>query len=135
YAAYQAPATGGRGGGEDDHQAGVSARALHLSRSLRRDSGTGADSDLRGAWRIRRVIGTARNETRRVALADRVLFANRWWLRLRGLLFRPPLGPGDGMLLVPCRAVHMAGMRYPIDVVFVGPHGRVVAVYPGLAPG
>lgn len=78
---------------------------------------------------------SARNRTRHATLAQRVMVADSWWLRLRGLLFRPPLGPGDGLMLVPCRAVHMAGMRYPIDVVFLGPDGAVVALYPDLPPG
>lgn len=77
----------------------------------------------------------ARNATRGVSLGDRVILADRWWLRLRGLLFRPPLSPGEGLLLAPCRAVHMAGMRYPIDVAFLTAGGEVVALYPALEPG
>ena len=77
----------------------------------------------------------ARNATRGVPLGDRVIVADRWWLRLRGLLFRAPLEPGEGMLLAPCRAVHMAGMRYAIDVAFLTADGAVVALYPGLEPG
>jgi hypothetical protein len=64
-----------------------------------------------------------------------VILADRWWLRLRGLLFRPQLGPGEGLLLAPCRAIHMAGMRYPIDVAFLTADGEVVALYPRLEPG
>lgn len=54
--------------------------------------------------------------------------------RLRGLLGRPPLRPGQGMLLRPCRQVHTFFMRYPIDVVFLARDGRVAALTPGLAP-
>lgn len=81
-----------------------------------------------------RLVG-ARNATREVFLGDRVILADRWWLRLRGLLLRPPLRPGEGLLLAPCRAVHMAGMRYPIDVAFLSADGEVVALYPRLEPG
>ena len=38
-------------------------------------------------------------------------------------------------MLEPCKAVHMVGMRYPIDVVFVDRQGGVVATYHGLQPG
>jgi uncharacterized protein len=31
--------------------------------------------------------------------------------RLRGLLGRPPLAPGEGLLLVPAASVHTCGMR------------------------
>ena len=74
------------------------------------------------------------NATRGRTLGERVGLADRWWLRLRGLLGRPPLAPGEGMLLTPCRAVHMYGMKYPLDVAFLDPHGEVVAAYHGLAP-
>ncbi len=68
-------------------------------------------------------------------LGDRIGIADRWWLRLRGLLGRPGLPHGEGLLLDPCRAVHMLGMRFPIDVAFLDPGGAVVAVYHALAPG
>ncbi len=77
----------------------------------------------------------ARNATRGTTLAVRALVADRWWLRLRGLHFRPPLAHGDGLLLTPCPAVQMFGMRYAIDVVFLTPEGQVAALYPDLAPG
>lgn len=65
----------------------------------------------------------------RVGLADSAL------LRLRGMLGRPAPGPDEGLLLLPCRAVHMMGMRYALDVAFLDREGRVVAAYPDLAPG
>jgi uncharacterized protein len=68
-------------------------------------------------------------------LGDRILHADSWLTRLRGLLGRPEPGPGEGLMLTPCRSVHMFGMRYPIDVAFLDRAGVVVATYPGLAPG
>jgi uncharacterized membrane protein (UPF0127 family) len=68
-------------------------------------------------------------------LGDRIGVADRWWLRLRGLLGRPGLARGEGLLLDPCRAVHMLGMRFPLDVAFLDASGAVVAVYHALAPG
>jgi len=68
-------------------------------------------------------------------LGTRIAVADRWWLRLQGLLGWPPLGAGAGLLLTPCRAVHMFGMSYPVDVAFVNRRGAVVAVYHRLAPG
>ncbi len=75
------------------------------------------------------------NLTRSRTLGTRVALANRWWPRLRGLLFRPPLRSGEGLLLAPCRAVHTYGMKYPIDVAYLDASGRIVALYPSLAPG
>ena len=77
----------------------------------------------------------ARNMARGTLLGGRVQVADRWWLRLRGLLGRTGLAEGEGLLIEPCRAVHMSGMKFAIDVAFLGRDGAVVAVYPGLAPG
>ena len=70
-----------------------------------------------------------------VSLGTRVRFANTWWTRLRGLLGSPPLAAGEGLLIEPCRGVHMFGMRYPIDVAFLDRTGRVVGICRALAPG
>lgn len=37
-------------------------------------------------------------------------------------------------MLSPCRAVHMFGLRFPLDVIFLDRDGVVVATYPGLRP-
>jgi uncharacterized protein len=75
------------------------------------------------------------NPRRGTVLGDRILHADSWLTRLRGMLARPAPGAGEGLMLTPCRAVHMFGMRYPIDVAFLDPTGVVVAIYPGLGPG
>jgi len=75
------------------------------------------------------------NLTRGRRIGDRVRLADRWWSRLRGLLGRGPLDTGEGLLLAPCRAVHMFGMRYPLDVAFLDGTGAVLAIYHRLAPG
>jgi hypothetical protein len=77
----------------------------------------------------------AENADRGTQLGSQIGRANRWWLRLRGLTGREALCEGEGLLLEPCRAVHMLGMRFPIDVAFLAPDGSVVALYHGLAPG
>lgn len=75
------------------------------------------------------------NVSRGTVLADRVRVADTWTGRLRGLLGRRGLAPGEGLLLTPCRAVHTFGLRYPIDVVYVARDGRVVLVQGGMLPG
>lgn len=60
------------------------------------------------------------------AVAERVYWFDTFGLRLRGLLARPALQPGEGALLVPCRSVHCLGMRYTIDAVYLSPDGEVL---------
>jgi uncharacterized membrane protein (UPF0127 family) len=75
------------------------------------------------------------NRVRDRELGARIGVADRWWLRLRGLGGRAGLEPGEGLLLRPCRAVHMMGMKFPLDVAFLDAGNRVVARYPRLSPG
>jgi uncharacterized membrane protein (UPF0127 family) len=74
------------------------------------------------------------NKTRGGLLGDRVGVADTMWRRVRGFLGRSRPSTGDGLLLSPCRAVHMYGVSYSLDVLFLDRHGEVIAVYPGLAP-
>lgn len=68
-------------------------------------------------------------------LADRCMVADRRWSRLRGLLGRSALSPGEALLIRPCHGIHMVGMRFAIDAVFLDGEGVVLALFPGLAPG
>jgi uncharacterized membrane protein (UPF0127 family) len=74
------------------------------------------------------------NKTRDSVLGAKVLLADNWWLRARGFLGRPMPQAGEGLFLSPCRAVHMIGMRYPLDVIFLDRNGGVVAAYESLRP-
>ena len=51
------------------------------------------------------------------------------------MLARPRPQRGEGLLLTPCRSIHMVGMRYPLDVAFLDRTGAVVAIYASVAPG
>jgi uncharacterized protein len=75
------------------------------------------------------------NPARGRVLGTRVGVADWWWLRLRGLSGRAELVPGEGLLLKPCRAVHMMGMKFPLDVAFLDAGNRVIALYAPLSPG
>jgi len=68
-------------------------------------------------------------------IAERLQAAHTHWTRLRGLLGTRRLETGQGLWLKPCRQVHMLGMRYPLDVVFLDDELVVVRAISGLAPG
>jgi len=61
--------------------------------------------------------------------------ATTFWTRLRGLLGRKKIAPGEGIWLIPCRQVHMFGMRYPLSVWFLDQTGMVCAIIDELEPG
>lgn len=63
----------------------------------------------------------------------RIHVAERFPARARGLIGRA-LGEEEGMLLIPCSAVHTFGMRYAIDVVFLDDANRIRAIFPALPP-
>ena len=48
------------------------------------------------------------------------------WQRMRGLLGRPPLQPGQALLIAPCGGVHTIGMRHALDIVFLDAGCRIV---------
>jgi uncharacterized protein len=54
--------------------------------------------------------------------------------RMKGLLGRRSMAPGEGLLLQPAGSVHTAFMRFPIDVVFLDRDHRVLRVAPNVAP-
>lgn len=60
------------------------------------------------------------------SLGDRIAKANTFWRRLRGLLGRRSLAPGEGLLLEPCQAVHGLGMAFVCDIVYLDTDNRVV---------
>ena len=81
--------------------------------------------------RLLRVVNTRRN----CELGGRIGLADGWLARLRGMIGRPAPGPGEGLLLTPCRSVHMYGMRFSLDVAFLDGNGTVIATYLVLSPG
>jgi uncharacterized membrane protein (UPF0127 family) len=74
------------------------------------------------------------NTTRRKVLAQRLEWAGTRQSRRRGLLGRTYLDPDEGIYIVPCQGIHMFGMKFPIDVAFIGREGRVLAVHHHLKP-
>src|SRR3989442_8068286 len=82
-----------------------------------------------------RAVHRARVASRGAVLADRLRLAHTPWARLRGLLGTKGLNPGEGLWLRPCRQIHMFGMRYAVDAVFLDARQRVVRALPNFAPG
>ena len=68
-------------------------------------------------------------------LASAALVADTFLSRLVGLLRTPGLDPGQGLYIAPCSQIHMFGMKYAIDVVFMDKKGTVVGLCKSIQPG
>jgi uncharacterized membrane protein (UPF0127 family) len=67
-------------------------------------------------------------------IAERCLLAVRPWSRMRGLLGRASLAPGEAMLFRPAGSIHMFFMRFTIDALFCDRDLVVLDVVPSLRP-
>ena len=76
-----------------------------------------------------------RNLTKGNVVLSRCTVADTRRTRARGLLGRHSLPPDEGMHLTPCRSIHMIGMQFPIDGVFLDKRLRVVALHRNVRPG
>src|SRR6266540_7013713 len=67
-------------------------------------------------------------------VCESCVLADSVWRRMRGLLGRRELRPGEGLVLRPNWSVHTFFMRFPIDVVFVDGDQVVRKIVPDLGP-
>jgi uncharacterized membrane protein (UPF0127 family) len=67
-------------------------------------------------------------------VCDRCVVAASPLSRMKGLLGRSELRPGEGLLLRPASAIHTFFMRFPIDAVFLDRDWRVVGIACDVAP-
>ena len=65
------------------------------------------------------------NRTRNAVLCEKCSIADTFWTRVRGLQYRSPLEENEGLFITHCPSVHMIGVRFPIDVVFLTADNRV----------
>jgi uncharacterized membrane protein (UPF0127 family) len=63
-----------------------------------------------------------------------IVVADSFWKRLVGLAWRPRPPGGKALLIPRCSSVHTIGMRYAIDVAFLGERNEVLAIERGVAP-
>jgi uncharacterized protein len=59
-------------------------------------------------------------------ILQRVWRANTAFERMQGLLGRPQLASGEGLLLAPCNSVHTIGMRYPLDLIYLSAGWQII---------
>ena len=69
-----------------------------------------------------------------IIIAGHIELAGTGAQRRRGLLGRKVLHCMEGIYLIPCDWIHTFGMHCAIDVAFLSPAGRILAVHHGLRP-
>src|SRR3989338_5126053 len=74
------------------------------------------------------------NKTKNTVIAPKAQLADTAFSRLKGLLGRDGLCPGEALIITQCRSIHMFFMRFAIDVVFVDKKNRVVGTVKRIKP-
>ena len=82
--------------------------------------------------RAKHVVAVLRDDES--AVCERCIVADRMLPRMRGLLGRRELPPGEGMLIKPAPSIHTFFMRFPIDAVFLSRTGEVLKVSSNVEP-
>jgi uncharacterized membrane protein (UPF0127 family) len=75
------------------------------------------------------------NTTRGKVLCEHCRIASNIFTRVRGLLGRKSLDENEGLLIVPCPSIHMFGMKFSLDVVFLTREHIVTDFIENIAPG
>ncbi len=75
------------------------------------------------------------NETRGNEVCPRCGVADSLFPRVRGLLGRKTLPAEEGLLIVPCPSIHMFGMKFALDVLFVTRDFVVTDFIENIPPG
>ncbi|HEY3738814.1 MAG TPA: DUF192 domain-containing protein [Bryobacteraceae bacterium] len=74
-----------------------------------------------------------RNATKNTLVADRALIADTSKTRKTGLLRHTGLAEGEGLWIVPTEGIHMFGMKFDIDVLFLDKKRKVLKVSANMA--
>lgn len=82
---------------------------------------------------MRLVVLTVTQSERQWVLAAHGFAAETWREAGRGLLGRRPLAPEEA-LVIPTRGVHMLGMQYALDLLYVDKAHRIVRIVREIAP-
>lgn len=76
-----------------------------------------------------------RNLERNTVVCERGFIAQNAWTRGMGLLGRKSLPSGEGLFLAPGAQIHMFGMKFPLDVIFLTRDDTVADLVENLAVG
>lgn len=75
------------------------------------------------------------NSKHNIIIANDAQVANTFFTRLKGLLGTSHLGIGKGLIIRPCNSIHTVAMKYPIDVLFMDEHDKVLKIANDMTSG
>lgn len=75
------------------------------------------------------------NITRQAVLCEQCGVADNIFTRMRGLLGRSTLRAGEGLLIAPCPSIHMFGMKFALDVIFISRDDVITDYVENILPG
>ena len=64
----------------------------------------------------------------------RIELADSFFRRFLGLMGRRELLPGHGLLIAPCRSIHMCFMRFAIDAIYLDKNYKIIKIVRNLRP-
>jgi uncharacterized protein len=88
-----------------------------------------------GKWPKHMKVVCITNATREKVLCRQCSVADNLFTRVRGLLGRNGLEEDEGLLINPCPSIHMFGMKFSLDVIFVTADNVVTDLVENIAPG
>jgi len=74
------------------------------------------------------------NTTRNTVVASHVADADNPVTRFFGLMGKPPMPEGHGLLITPCSDIHSCWMRFEFDAIFIDKQGKVVDMIEKMKP-
>lgn len=69
-----------------------------------------------------------------VKILDDLIIAESFIARLAGLILRPRLLKGQGLLIKDCNSIHTFWLRYNIDAIFLDQENKIVEIIKDIKP-
>jgi uncharacterized protein len=67
-------------------------------------------------------------------LIENVILASSFSKRLFGLILEPRLDAHTCFFIDHCSSIHTVGMRYSLDVIFLGRKGKIIKIFEKIPP-
>lgn len=76
----------------------------------------------------------AKNITKNSILVKNIMFADNFFLRLKGLLFRNTISDNEGLFLKNTNSIHTFFIKFKTDVIFLDKNNSIVKLVKSMKP-